>query len=1546
MAESFDEQAVAIVGMAGRFPGARDLSAFWQNLCGGVESIVALDDARLEALGVAEGLRRDPRYVKASAALEGFELFDAPFFGFSPREAELMDPQHRVFLELCWHALERAGHTPELFKGSIGVFAGASTNTYLLYNLAPNAARLGPLDHVQVDVANGGDFLCTRVAYKLGLRGPAYTVLSACSTSLVAVHLAAQSLLNDECDLALAGGVSVHVQHPQGYLYAPDGILSPDGHCRPFDARAGGTVFGSGAGVVVLRRLADALRDGDHVHAVLKGSAVNNDGAAKVGYTAPGVEGQAAVVREALDVAGVEPASVGYIEAHGTGTRLGDPIEVRALTKAFGKRPAGAPRVALGSLKGNVGHLANAAGVASLIKAALAVEEGRIPPSLHFERPNPDVEFDASPFAVQTALGDWPLRQGGPRRAGVSSFGVGGTNAHVVLEEAPRRAPSGPSRPTLLLPLSAKTPAALRAAQRELAHHLAAHPGESLADVAFTLQVGRQPMSYRRVVVCEGREQAIGALRAAGPEGAGEPDAGPAALHDRPVAFLFSGQGSQYVDMARGLYQSEPGFRDELDACVDRLRPHLGLDLRTLLYPAAPGLADEAAQRLAQTAVAQPALFAIEYALARLWMRWGVKPRALLGHSVGEFVAATLAGVFALDDALSLVAERGRLMQALPAGAMLSVGLGEAEVSAELGESLSLAAVNAPDACVVAGPFAAIEALEQKLKGRGVNVQRLHTSHAFHSAMMSPIVGAFAERVRRVKRNAPTLPIVSDSTGNWLEASQATDPDYWAAHLRQPVRFSAALATLASAPHTALLEVGPGRVLASIARRQPNSAGRIVVASTRHAREPGDDQRTLLGALGQLWQAGVAVDWRAFAAGEVRRRRPLPGYPFERQRYWVDAPRAATPSSPVEAPSAEVAPGGERPLEKRPDVADWLYAPSWRGSPAPASRPAPPAEGRAWLLFDEGTGLGGELAARLSEDGYETIRVFRGGAFGPREGGYELDPARRDDYGALFGALGARGTRLAGIVHLWGVTPGPAAPERVLEAGFFELAHLARGLAGRGEAEPVDCWVVASGACKVEGGDAISPDRAMALGACRVLPQELPQAVASCRLIDVASGVDARSLAARVHAELRAAAPEAVVALRGRRRWVQTFEPLRLGAEGSPTSALRRGGAYLVIEGLEGVGLAFARALAGSYKARLALIEAEGLPPPERWGAEVAARGPDDPLGRKLRAAQELEAAGAEVLVLGADLTDAASMRDAVGRALERFGRLDGALHAASGMRGAAFQPLHEATPDACAPLFGASVRALSALEAALPREGLDFCLLVSSLAAVLGGPGQGPHAAAGQFSDAFAERASEAGGYPWINVAWDAWRLDGHDAAELGPLLSLLAIAPDEGVEVARRVIARGEGGSVVVSTADLGARRRRAAVAPAGGRPAAATAREVHARPELATPYVAPRDDAERAIASTWGRALGVGPVGIDDNFFELGGNSLIAVQMLAGLGKELGAEVPVASLYQRPTVRALAELLGRGGDGAARERAEKLARRKEELGRRNEWLRRRRG
>jgi amino acid adenylation domain-containing protein len=878
------EDSIAIIGMAGRFPGANNIDEYWHNLKNGVESITFFSDEELIDAGVDPKIVKQPNYVKAKGMLDDVAGFDAAFFGFSPIEAAITDPQQRLFLECAWKALENAGYDSNTYSGKIGVYGGTSVNFYLPQNLRENPDIMEMVGEYPLIFSNEKDFLCTRVSYKLNLTGPAVTVQTACSTSLVAVIMACQSLKHFQADMALAGGSTVFLPPKAGYFYQEGMVLSPDGHCRAFDAKAAGTVDSEGVGIVVLKRLKDALADNDTVHAVIKGTGINNDGVSKMSYLAPSVEGQARAIEEAIAIANVDPETITYVEAHGTGTPLGDPIEIKALTQAFNTKRKG--YCALGTVKTNIGHLDATSGISGLIKTILMLKHQLIPPTLHFETPNPEIDFVNTPFYVNTNLSKWRT-YGFPRRAGVSGFGMGGTNAHLVLEEAPPIETCQESRSWQLLVLSAKTKSALETATTLLLEHLKQCRRLNLADVAYTYQVGRRAFEHRRMLVCQTIEGAIAAF-----SGTGKDFQSLTHIADlkkiSSVVFMFSGQGAQYVNMGLELYQTELVFREQVDYCVEFLKPLLDLDLRTVLYPDVQ-LAGES-EDLNQTALSQAALFVIEYALAQLWMSWGIQPAAMIGHSVGEYVAACLAGVFTLDDALVLVAARGRLMQSMPLGTMLAVPLAEKEIWSLLPNNLDLAAINVPSQSVVSGPTEVIEQFAtQLLVESGLECKQIQTSHAFHSAMMSPILPAFREQVQKVALQVPQFPYISNVTGTWITAEEAIDPDYWTKHLRQTVHFAAGLQEILSIPQCILLEVGPGRTLSSFAKQHPDRvAEQVVLSSLPHSKDKVSESGFLLNTLGQLWLNGIKIDWLNFFAEEQRQRLPLPTYPFEHQPYWVE----------------------------------------------------------------------------------------------------------------------------------------------------------------------------------------------------------------------------------------------------------------------------------------------------------------------------------------------------------------------------------------------------------------------------------------------------------------------------------------------------------------------------------------------------------------------------------------------------------------------------------------------------------------------------------
>ncbi len=1481
-------EGIAVIGMAGRFPKARNFEELWDLLAAGEEAISLFSAEELMAAGIDPALVANPNYVRAGGVLADIDRFDAEFFGFTPREAEITDPQVRVFLECAWEALESAGYDSDRYSGSVGVFAGSSLSRYLSMLLA-NPEVMDLVGSFRVQMGNDKDFLPTWVSYKLNLRGPSFGIQTACSTSLVAVHVACQSLLNYECDMALAGGVSIRFLRKSGYLYKEGGINSSDGHCRAFDAAASGTVSGDGAGVVVLKRLGDALADRDSIHAVIRGSAVNNDGGLKSGFTAPSVDGQARVIAEALALAGIAPEEIRYVEAHGTGTSLGDPIEVAALSKAF--RSAGRGYCAIGSLKANIGHLDTAAGIAGLLKAIGILKRRQLPPSLHFQRPNPAIDFSNSPFYVNTQLADCEL-EGPPLYVGVSSFGIGGTNAHVVLSEGPTAPASEDGEGWCLLPLSARTTEALDTATADLACHLRQHPALDLRDVAYTLQVGRRAFRHRRTLVCRSVREAWQALEGRDVQTAeGE-------MRERPIVFLFSGQGAQHVGMAGDLYATQPGFREQVDLCAELFRPHLGLDLREILYPKAAER-EQAKRLIDRTSLTQPTLFTIEYALARLWMQWGLAPGTMLGHSIGEYVAACLAGVFSLADAAALVAVRGRLMEGTPAGAMLSIPLPPEEIEPLLLQDLWLAAINGPSLTVVSGTTEAIAALEGELSGRGLRCRRLKTSNAFHSGLMEAVREPFLALLKTVELQPPAIRFVSNLTGTWITPQDAMRPGYWVEHLRRPVLFAQGLQTILGDSGGILLEVGPGSTLVTLAQRHPDcAADRVILPSLPHPRDEVSETGFLLGTLGRLWLAGRSIDWPVIHRGQ-RRRLPLPTYPFQRKRYWVESvPRGRSTSTSA----AEV-------RQRRKEVAEWLYRPSWNRSVSPARLKAADGIGaERWLLLLDETGLGARLAGRLEALRQEVVTIVLGDRFAQiGESSYVLDRSQSAAYEALLRDLHATGRSPQAIVHLASLSPAgelltsAEAFSQRQESGFFSLLWLVQALESLNHADPLRIIVVSNGLHHVIGQECLCPEKATLLGPCRVIPQEYPYL--SCRNVDLIvpepGSPQEEELLDRLIGECGRGAVEPTVAYRGRYRWVEEWVPWR-GSRGS--ARLREKGVYLITGGLGEVGLVIAEHLARTVQARLVLTRLSAFPPRDRWDAWLAEYGEGDLVSRKIRKLRAIEQLGAEVEVASLDVADLPAMRGLLTRIETRFGTLHGVVHAAGTVGGRVFRSIAETGQEQADLQFRAKVRGVYVLEEVLRDRSLDFCLLMSSLSSVLGGLGFAAYAGANLFMDAFAELQQQKGVGSWISVNWDGWQVSERREAEAEePTYS--AIRPAEGREALDLILGLEDLARVAVSTTDLEAR----------------SARWARREPQDETggsrepvPERAPHRGVADTIRGIWQDLLGLDQVELEDNFFKLGGDSLLATQLIAKLRQATGVAIRLRMVFETPTLAALAAVI----------------------------------
>ncbi len=1334
---------IAIIGMALRVPGANTVEGFWRNLRGGVESIRTLTDDELLAAGVSSDTLRDPNYVKRAAPLDGLASFDANFFGFGRQDAAVMDPQHRHFIECAWEAIESSARPVTSASGPVSVFAGCGMGSYFYSNVCSHQALVDQVGMFLLrHTGNDKDFLATRLSHLLDLRGPSVNVQTACSTSLVAVHMACQSLLNGESDMALAGGVTIELPHNRGYVYRDGEILSPDGHCRAFDHRAAGTVFGSGVGVVVLRRLADAIADGDPIRAVIKATAINNDGASKASYLAPSVKGQSEAVVEAQTLAGITADTVQYIECHGTGTRLGDPIEIEALTQAFRHSTPKKGFCFVGSVKSNIGHLDTAAGVVGLIKTALALENGEIPPTLGYEKPNSAIDFAATPFVVCDRLTPWPETRG-PRRAAVNSLGVGGTNAHAILEQAPirektrdRPQSNGPH----FLVLSAKTSNALVAASQRLADYLVDAPQTPLQDVAATLLHGRTHFVHRRVVAAPDRAKAIANLRETNRSAAPQHMA---IENTSGAVFLFPGGGAQSPGMARALYRDEPGFRRDVDEGLSYLPAAVATEIRGVWLQGLP----DAAKKFLNPALQLPAILIVEVALARLWIYWGIKPKALIGHSMGENAAACISGVLSFKNAVELVHLRGRLFNEIAPGGMLSVPLSEKKLRARLPDNLDLASVNAPDMCVVSGDNAALDAFRAALSADEIESIRVPIEIAAHSRMLDPILERFEAFLATLTLAAPTIPIVSNLTGTWLTEAQARDPKYWRMHLNSPVKFANGLGTLSQDATRVFIEVGPGRTLSSLAKAQGVIEANQVINSLPHADDESDDRMHFYASLGRAWATGLPVPLERSWLEHDARRVQLPTYPFQHETFWI-ARDEQTLSTSV-------------PALKHKSIDDWFAAPTWVRSPLLSSLGTERSDDpdRRWLVFSDGSALARRIVRGLgksvvvAENG-ATLKVLRSGH-------WRFAFASPNQHREFIDELDKAGFKPTDVIYCCDLAgplgklnqPFGRSLKGSINKNFLEPTYAVRALGGL--VDPVNFSVVTRGLAQISA-ETIEPVRATVLGPVLVAPREMPHIRSRC--IDIGPAPIGRGVAKLLRnllSEMLAEPAAQVVALRSGARWVRRVERLNVPTSEHVTSWRRDGGVYVITGGLGDLGLEFAEHLARSSKVKLALLARGALPPEADWDDVLRVLQPESTGARRIQRIRAIRALGSQVSVYSCDIADEQRVGQTLKTIRADFGKITGVIHAAGVMDD---EPIEQKSEQSMLRVLNPKIAGAVHLDR-LIDEPLDVFILFSSVSSFIGLPGQVDYAAANAFLDAFAiDRASRAPGRT-VAINWNAWR-------------------------------------------------------------------------------------------------------------------------------------------------------------------------------------------
>ena len=1544
-------EPVALIGMACRFPGGVNTpEEFWEFLLAGRNGIVQIPSDRwdVDAFYDPDPAAPGKMHTRYGGFLRDVFSFDAGFFGLSPREAVRLDPQHRLLLEVTWEALENAGQAVDQLAGSsTGVFVGIWDSRYIESQLMNSTDSV---NDPHLFIGSYCSAAAGRLSYLLDLQGPSIAVDTACSSSLVAVHLACQSLRNKECDLALAGGVHALTSPELLVNLCKMRMLSADGQCKTLDARADGFGFSEGCGVVVLKRLKEALINNDPILAIIRGSAVNEDGRGRGSLTAPNGLAQQALIRRALLDAQLQPNDVSYVELHGTGTALGDTIEVEALQKTLTEGRSPEQPLLIGSAKTNLGHLLTAAGIAGLIKTVLCVQNGVLPPHLHLEKRNPKIDWNEGHLQVPIRSTPWNPVQG-RRLAGINSFGWAGTNAHVIIEESNAQLGDPDTRPWQLLLISAQTDQALDRAAHNLAKHLAKHPAINLADVAYSLQVGRAQFRQRQMIICRNLNEAINLLENPEPPNVlrGVADSGykisrrsGSSLGKKGVVFMFPGLGDESANVAAQIYRNEPTFREHFDQCCDLLSPHLEVDLRDLLGPkSASALAEDAGAPVLKagqilnrdaaagkpprkTSIAQPMLFSLEYALAQLWRSWGIQPEAVIGYSLGEYVAACLAGMLSLEDALGLVSRRASLVETFSdEGAMLAIALPEQELVSWLPDVVDVSAIGGPLMCVVSGPLIEMQKIAERLGEEGVACRFVQTSHALHSRWMEPVLRPFKELLKTIVFHSPQIPFISTVTGTWITSEQATSPDYWTAHLRQPVRFSDGIQTLWQASKSILLEVGIGQTLGSLALQHPareQAAHPLVLPSLPTGHDKQSEMALLLRSLGQLWLNGVSVDWKQTYGGKQRKRCLLPTYPFDHSQDWATASSRVPRANIIGSASVDTKSSSDG---KKKDLTDWFYIPTWQRRPRLTSNHQPTHT--VWLLFIDGAGLGKAISAELQKSAANVIAVARGEAFQRMgENFYTIHPQRRDDYLALMKHLSAVNQDPDHVVHLWSVTPGavPSVGEKsvrqALENGFYSLLYLAQALGQKPIAKTVHISVISSNMQDVLGTEVTCPEKATLLGPCLVIPHEYSHI--TCTSIDIAwDPSTADAVVREISEELLSGDRPASLAYRGATRWIPLLDPVRLGDEQAELGRqrLRKNGVYMITGGFGGLGFAMAQYLAETFQARLVLVGRTPLPNREEWPAVLA--GPGEPRIRdRIQQIRQLEDLGVEVWPASADVANELQMRSLVNEVHARFGKINGVFHAAGVPGGGLIQlKTTERVDSVLAPkMYGALV-----LQRALQDEGLDFMLLYSSVVVATGGLGEVDYCAANTFLDAFAHYQQHYSGIPTMAIDWGLWQWDAWQAPilkahpevydQIKQLRQTYGITFAEGISLVNRVLGAALPQVMACPQSPSSAIAQWRSLSSFENLKDTRSSKTKYPRPPLHTSYVAPCDDSEQKIAELWAECLSIDKVGIHDHFMELGGNSLLAVVLVSRLQEAFQLRLATSVLYECPTVSALSEM-----------------------------------
>jgi polyketide synthase PksJ len=1518
---------IAVIGMAGRFPGARNIEEYWENLKNGLHSVAQFSDKELLEGGITQEMIDNPNYVKAKGFLEDIEFFDPAFFGYKPSEAEKMDPQLRAFYQCTVHCLENAGYDPLRYEKLIGLYAGASPNAQWEILLAMENQGKPAESYGSVQLINK-DYLATGISYKLNLKGPSFTLHTACSTSLVAIHLACQALLSGECDIALAGGVSITLPKKGGYFYQPGLIESPEGICRPFDKDASGTVFGNGVGIVALKAYTDAVEDGDTIHAVITGSAVNNDGNRKVGFAASSTKGQAEVIRTAHNAGEILPETLGYIETHGTGTELGDPIEIEALKLAFKSKKKKFCRI--GSVKSNLGHLDVAAGVAGFIKTVFILKHKLIPPVINYKEPNPKIDFENSPFYINTRLEKWES-QGVPLRAAISSFGVGGTNAHVVIQESPESTRSRDKSTTgksNLIILSAKSASALKRVSKNLENYFLKNPDVNLADAAFTLQMGRGEYPFRQVLVGNDIKDALKSFSEPGGMGIQE-------FHVKegqpPLVFMFPGQGSQYVNMGLQLYLETQEFREQVDYCLKVLEPIIKKDLRKILFPGTQfpikdstqsleGHQDstsdtgiqEYEEKIKQTEIAQVLIFLFEYALARMLVKWGIKPDVMIGHSIGEFTAACISGVFSLEDALSIVVLRGSLMQQMPPGKMVSLKLTEEQVREMISQhpGVEIAAINGPTTCVVTGLNKEIEEFTEYLDQRGQHYRLLHTSHAFHSQSMEPILEKFQEGFQDIQLKKPGLPFISNLTGQKITDEEAMDPKYWAKHLRNTVRFSRGLEELLEKSEAVFIEVGPGRTLSSLATQNPTrKPTHKMVNLIPHPKEGLSGQHFFLNKIGQLWGHGTPVDWKEFNSGTEGKRIPLPLYSFERLHFWKvmkDFKKNRTSGLQLFG------------TETTKEISDWFYRPCWKQEDLPPFNQDLNQEDQ-WILFMDQRGMGAKLADFLRKHNQLVRCICKGDQYQKQsDSNFIINPSEPDHYASLFKELSDQRKSLKHILYLWSIDGedflGKTHDDSVGQ-GFEDSSYILSLIKMIGAArfrDSLKLTVISDKMHQIIGNVEQHPVKTALTGLIKTIPQEYPNI--QCKSIDLllpdTFDETSDTTAEQLWFEVQVMSREKIVAYRNGLRWVLDYEPVKLEESVKENSSLKKNGVWLIFGDLGGIGTAIGQKMAEEIQARLILVDSTGFPLEGQWEDWLKNHDEEDFLSQKIKKIQAMKESGIDISLRQGDLKKPEEIEEILDSVDSDKEKIDGFIYVPGSLERFSLIPVQELKAEVHTQHLESIIQELHSLEQLFVNREINRGICISSLSAILGGFGFLTYSTENIVMDAFVRRHNRLNKQHWLTINLEAW-LEGSNNQN--------AISLKKAAESVSRIVSWGNSDQVAVSLSDLKIRLLPKPVDGSTGKERGASGDESKdqlERPELSNPYAAPTTQMEKKLTAVIAEFFALKQVGIHDNFFDLGATSLEMVQLSEKLNGIFDTQnISVATLFRYPMISQLSKSMTGG-------------------------------